>query len=180
MNLELLGEFERAVRSRNPLLASKFQPGLPLAAVRRALTSAKVTGETDPLLTLYAWRNGHTLDFELRRSRKGLFPGKPFYFPSLEMSIGHFGHFTEAARTHPQISEAAGRYFPVFWDGSNRWFGIDVQTSHHYRVMIMDLKAPQPFAEAYSSMDELITEGIRANKENRPLTACISGRHNLG
>jgi hypothetical protein len=179
MNLELLTEFERAVRSRNPLLASKFQPGLPPAAVRRALTGGKVTGEIDSLLTLYGWRNGHTLDFELRRSQKGLFPGKPFYFPSLEMSIGHFGHFAEAARTHLQISEAAGRYFPVFWDGSNGWFGVDVQNSHH-RVMMMDLKSPQPFAEAYSSMDELIADGIRANKEDRPLTACISGRHNSG
>ena len=180
MNLELLGEFERAVRSRNPLLAGKFQPGLPPAAVRRALTGGKVMGETDPLLTLYGWRNGHTLDFELRRSQKGLFPGKPFYFPSLEMSIGHFGHFAEAARTHLQISEAAGRYFPVFWDGGNCWFGIDLQISHHRRVMMIDLKAPQPFAEAYSSMEELIADGIRANNENRPLAACSSARHNSG
>ncbi len=180
MNLELLGEFERTVRSRNPLLAGKFQPGLPPAAVRRALSGGRVTGETDPLLTLYGWRNGHTLDFELRRSQKGLFPGKPFYFPSLEMSIGHFGHFAEAARTHLQISEVAGRYFPVFWDGSNCWFGIDVQTSHHHRVMMIDLKAPQPFVEAYSSMDEMIADGIRANQEDRPLAACSSDRHSSG
>jgi hypothetical protein len=179
MNLELLGEFERAVRSRNPLLAGKFQPGLPPATVRRALTGGKVTGETDPLLTLYGWRNGHTLDFELRRSQKGLFPGKAFYFPSLEMSIGHFGHFAEAARSHLQLSEATGRYFPVFWDGGNGWFAIDLQTPHQ-RVMMIDLKAPQPFAEAYSSMDELIADGIRANKEDRPLAACSSVRHNSG
>lgn len=180
MNLELLGEFERAVRSRNPLLASKFQPGLPPAVVRRALAGGKVTREAEPILTLYGWKNGHTLDFELRRSQKGLFPGTPFYFPTLEMSVGHFGHFAEAARTHLQISEAAGRYFPVFWDGSNRWFGIDLQTSYHYRVMMINLKAPQPFAEAYSSMDELIADGIRANQEDRTLTACSSVSHNSG
>ncbi len=174
MNLELLAEFERAVRSRNPLLASKFQPGLPAADIGRTLADAKVAGETQPLFTLYGWKNGATLDFELRQSGKGLFPGKALYFPILEMAVGHFGHFAGVARKHPEMSEAVGRYFPVFWDGGNSWVAIDLKISHNNRVMMIDLKSNQPFREAYRSMHELIADGIRANRENQLLSCMYS------
>jgi hypothetical protein len=169
MNLELLREFEQALRGRNPLLVGKLQAGLPALEVERTLMRAKIAGSIEPLVTLYSWKNGGTLDLELRQSGKGLFPGKPFYFPALEMAVGHFGHFAAVAKKYTEISEAVGRYFPFFWDGSNSWFGIELELAHRNRVMMIELKSNPPFRQAYPSLEALITDGIRANRENQPL-----------
>ncbi len=52
MNFELLAEFEQAVCGRNPLLAGKFQLGLPALDISRMLANAQIAGATEPLFAL--------------------------------------------------------------------------------------------------------------------------------
>lgn len=169
MTTELLTAFERALQKRNALLVRKLRPGLAAPDVTSILEDTGIRGQVKPIVELYSWKNGQTIDLEVRRSGKGLFPGKAFYFPSLEMAVGHFGHFAAAAQTHPEISEGVGRYFPMFWDGGNSWFAIDVKASSHNRVVFIDLKSERPFREAYGSADDLIADAIGANEDNRVL-----------
>lgn len=179
-NVAWTGDLERATIARNPSLAAKFQAGLSKERVNRALKRAKVTGDVAPLFALYTWRNGtdlslasrvdSRLSFETERTKMTFFPGKPYYFfPALEMAIGHFGHLEAAAKAHPKLTEGVGRYFPVFWDGSTDWLAIDLKPSNRNRVVLMEHKSDQPFKQGYSSFHEFVADAIRANAENRPL-----------
>src|SRR5262245_40412988 len=117
--------FEHAAISRNPALATKLRPGLSAGRVQRALSRAEVTGEIAPIVALYTWRDGMDLTSDSRVSNfndwkvsRSFFPGKPYFFPSLEWTIGDFLDLKEVVKNYPKISEAVGRYFPLFWDGS--------------------------------------------------------------
>jgi len=165
-----LQELEVAVLARNPLLWERLEPGLPAARVRRMLERKMVKGEIECLIRLYTWRNGTLLSQHASLDR-GFLLGlrQPYHFPDLEMAIGHFIFFREAAVKHPRISEAVGRYFPAFWDGSTSWLAVDLQAGHRNRVMVIEYESRQPFRKAYNSFDEFLAEAIRANAENRRL-----------
>src|SRR5262249_19292613 len=96
-------------------------------------------------------------------------PGKPYFFPSLEWTIGDFLDLKEVVKNYPKISEAVGRYFPLFWDGSTETLAVDLKPTKQNRVLIVDTKSERPFKEAYSSFDEFVADAIRANTENKPL-----------
>ena len=169
MDTALLSKFEQAVVAYNPILANKLQPGLAETRIRRALGRAKVSGDLDPVIALYTWKDGTILDSELVQSKKGFFPGKPYYFICLEMAIGHFGSFREIAKNKPKIGEAVGRYFPVFWSGSTSWLAIDVQPSNRNRVMTIDFRSEQPICKAFESFHDFLTEAIRASEQGDAL-----------
>ncbi len=176
-----LRQFEQAAIARNPILATKLQPGLPEARVQRVLRRAGVAGNIAPLYDLYTWKDGTDLTFsplpsrvvpdfyESQKAKTSFFAGKPYFFICLEMAIGHFGHLEAALRTQPRLKEGVNRYFPVFWDGSSEWLSVDLKPVNGNRIMIVDSRADQPFSEAYSSFEEFIADAIRANEENRPL-----------
>jgi len=176
MKTEWIEEFTRAAIARNSILARKLQPGLSKARVERVLSRAKVTGETNPIIALYCWKNGTDLasdpaipNFNELKVSCSFFPGKPYFFRPLEMSVASFDSFKAIAENYPKISEAIGRYFPIFWDGSTEHLAIDVKPSNRNRVLIVDHRSGQPIREAYNSFEEFVLDAIRANVENKPL-----------
>jgi hypothetical protein len=175
-------DFERAAISRNPDLTRKLQPGLSEARVKRGLDRAKVIGEVSPLIALYTWRNGTDLSLrgevdnrdslEAEKGRMSFFRSKPYYFPCFEMALGHFETFTAIAKNYPKISEAVGRYFPIFWDGSTERIAVDLKPLNRNRVLIVDHRSERGIWEVYRSFEDFVTDAIRANSGNKPLS-CI-------
>lgn len=168
--------FERAAISRNPVLATKLQPGLSEGSVERVLSRKKATGELAPIIALYTWKNGTdltsdpaVLSFNEFRVSRSFFPGKPYFFPCFELTAGHFETLKDIAKNYPKVSEAVGRYFPFFWDGATEHLAIDLKPGNGNRVLIVDHSSEQPILEAYGSFEEFVTDAIRANTENKPL-----------
>ena len=62
---ELVQKLEIAVLRRNPLLAKKLQPGLPVGKIKKDLKRSGIEGAIDPIVELYSWRNGTALDMDL-------------------------------------------------------------------------------------------------------------------
>ncbi len=187
MDAGLLGELERLVLARNPLVAKGLQPGLPEARVRRYLERGKVTGDIEILIALYTWRDGSTpvavddgkatVD-RFTLARPVFFPGQPYYFLALEEAVEDFRSFKGSARgvlagqayRHvPYMSEAVGRYFPVFSTFSTGWLCVDVLRSSRNRVMIVDFDLDRILV-AYDSFEEFMDDAIRASREGRGLT----------
>ncbi len=167
---------EQTAIARNPILATKLQPGLSEARVKRVLSRGKVTGEISPSVALYTWQDGTDLtsdpaipNFNDWKVSRSFFSGKPYFFPCLEWAVADFDSFKAIAKNYPKISEAVGRYFPVFWDGSTECLSVDLKASNHNRVMIIESRSDQPIRQAYSSFGEFIADAIRANEENKPL-----------
>lgn len=178
MDTRLLTEFEEAAIAWNPLIAGALRPGLPKAKVRRALQRESVSGDTDVLISIYAWRDGvlsQSINFTGIADCPGFFPGEAYIFLDLEMAIGHFRHCKSAAKNHPKLAEGSGRYFPLFWNGSVNWIGIDLAPGENNRVMLMQHRSDSPFREAYKSIDEFLADAIRANRQ-RDLLSCFRSR----
>jgi hypothetical protein len=174
-NSNLLIDLEQAIRTRNPLLADRFQDGLSEQYVRRTFERAGVCGETRALVELYAWKNGTIIDLELTSSESGFFPGKHFQFVELRRAILDFRFFKEMAESHPENSkliELVGRYFPFLWDGAVGHLAVDLDVSYGNRVMIVDTDKACPLRVAYGSFKAFLVDVIRANLENAPL-ACF-------
>lgn len=168
MDVLPLDELERAATSYNPLLKTRLQPGLPEARIRQALRRAKITGRPiDQLVSLYTWRDGTRIDTELALSKVGFFPSHPYYFVSLDYALAYLGFFKEAAKNLPKLAEAVERYLPIFWNGSDRWIAIDLQSSG--AIVTIDLDADHPFHQAYDSLHNFIQDMIQAIERGMPL-----------
>ena len=86
--------------------------------------------------------------------------------------LGHFESFKISARHHSNMKLVAGRYFPLFWNGSRLtrdWLAVDLEPSSNSRVVLIDSQAEDPVYPAYPSFDEFITDAIRANREGTSL-----------
>lgn len=162
MTTDLLQKFERAVVTWNPLLARKFQPGLPEMEIQRLLRRRKVEGNLGPVLTLYGWRNGTNLDAELVASKRGFFPAaKPYYLLDLEMAVGHLDHVRVVGRRRPEL-RAGSMYLPLFWDGSTGWITVDLGPAHHGRVILSEHRSETPFRNLRACLEDLLSDAIRA------------------
>lgn len=146
MIADLLPRFEAVTIGQHSLLASKLQAGLPEDTVRRYLRRHNVEGELGDIVAVFTWRNGTMLDPELAASKRGFFPGKPYYLLDMEMAVGHLEHTRVAARKHPQLAEGVS-YFPVFWDGSTSWIATDTRPLQGNRVVLAEHRAEVPFRE---------------------------------
>lgn len=172
-------DLARVVLSRNPSVSSKLHAGLSESRIKRVLDRAKVSGEIAPLIAFYRWRNGTDLSLasnvesrqalEGEKAKMSFFPCMYYYFPSLEMATAHFDTIKEVAKNYPNISDAVGRYFPLFWNGSTEWLAVDLKPSNRNRMMIVNHKSDPAIRIAYSSFDEFVADAVRANEENRPL-----------
>jgi len=180
MTKSIIHELETAVLGRNPLLAKKLQKGISEAKIRKKLERSKVSGNIDPILTLYSWKNGTILDAELVSWNKGFFPGDVYDFVELDRAIMDFGFYKEASKNHPQLLAGVGRLFPIFWDGSNKNIAVDLEPSAGTRIMLIDGCAKRPYKEAYSSFEQLLADIIRANKENIGLTCFARDKEGIG
>lgn len=147
-----LQQFEKAATSRNAILTIKLQPGLSQGDVERSLRRKSISGDIVPLYDLYTWKDGMNLTlppvpsrldpdfYESERAKLSFFAGKPYFFPCLEMAIGHLGHLEAAARTQPKLEEGVNRYFPLFWNGSSEWLSVDLKPLNHNRIMIVEIR----------------------------------------
>jgi len=174
MSKTLLENLEKTIRKRSPILADRLQPGLPVARVQQKLQRAKVQGIVGPVVSLFSWRNGSRLDPSLTREQATPFPGSPFIFMDFEMMFVDFRAFEEYAKYHPRLTELVGRYFPLFWDGSDKHLAVDLKPSAHSRIILVDTQAEKPVAEAYASFEDFLKDAIRANEESSPLI-CFRG-----
>jgi len=168
MRKEVLDNFEKALLQRNPILAERLEPGLPEARIRRMLQRAKVEGAIDPVVELFAWKNGSRLDPTVAQHASP-FPHSDYIFMDLEMMIVDFLGFKEGVLYHARMAELVGRYFPIFWDGSNGWIATDLQHSQSNRVVLVDAQADKPVRPAYDSFDQFLKDAIRANEKNDKL-----------
>lgn len=160
---------EATLRNRNPILATRLRAGLPEAHIRRMLSRAKVEGNVEPIVELFSWRNGSHLDPSIAEVASP-FPASDYIFMDLELMLADFVGFKEGAIHHPRLAQLVGRYFPIFWDGSNGWLAVDLYPSTLNRVVIIDAQAEQPVKNAYPSFDEFLKDAIRANQQSDKLT----------
>ncbi len=159
----------------NPVISGALQPGLSETKIRAELKRANVTGDTELVVEIYSWRNGVFLnDINFSRAGKGFFPGEPYCFLLLEMATGHFKHCITASRYHPELLEGAGRYFPIFWNGSDKWIGIDLYPEARNRVMLMRHSFTPPFQQLCDSFDAFLAD-VSLACQNKSLPGCLVG-----
>jgi hypothetical protein len=168
MRKALLERLGGAIKKRNPVLADRLQPGLPEARIRRMLQRGSVDGTIEPVVCLFGWQNGSRLDPSLTLAQATPFPGSIYIFMDLELMIAHFRGFEEVVIYQSKLSEAAGRYFPIFWDGSAGYLAVDLKNPAN-RVMLLDPESTPLAREAYISFEDFIEDAIRANEENENL-----------
>lgn len=173
---ELIQKLEVAVLSRNPLLAEKLQPGLPVEKIKQDLKRAGIESAINPIVELYSWRNGTVLDRDLASSKTGFAPEMVYNFTELKRAILDMKSYKEYARYHSRLSALVGRYFPFLWDGSTGWIAVDIESSSKNHVMMIQFEDDKPLREAYGSFDEFLMDVIRANEENDSLT-CFRDDH---
>jgi hypothetical protein len=171
MNAALLEQFEAALRERNPRLAQKLHPGIPKDRISRILTRADVHGAVQPIIALFAWKNGTEIhDFELSREQASPFPKSVYLFMELEMMTAHFSNFKDCLRYHPEYAKIVGRYFPLFWDGSNSWLAIKLDAPDPGQIVLIHSELEQIVFRAYDSFTAFLRDAIRANQQNDGLT----------
>jgi len=170
MGATLLQKLEAALRQRNPQLAERLQPGMPETRIRRLLERAEVRGVVEPIVSLFSWKNGVNNDcLALSMEQASPFPKSIYMFMELDMMTAHFGNFKDCLAHHPEYAKVAGRYFPLFWDGSNSWLTVDLDPSSHSRIVLLHTEFEQMVFEAYGSFEEFLNDAIRANEENDSL-----------
>lgn len=173
MNTGLFERLETALRQRNPVVAERLQPGLAESRIRRKLDRIEVRGSVDPIVSLFAWKNGvNNFDLGLSREQASLFPKSIYLFTELDMMAADFQGFKDCMEHHPAYAKVVGRYFPLFWDGSNSWIGVDLDSANNSRVVLIHTEFEQMVFQAYESFEEFIHDAIRANEKNDAL-ACF-------
>ncbi len=170
MSIELLSKLERAVQVRNSVLAGALLPGLSEAKIRRMLHRKGVAGNVDPIVMLFGWKDGYNIEALLPPEQQQLFPQSEFLFMDLDFMLGHFEMLKEFAKYHPEFTEVAGRFFPLFWTGSKCWIAVDLDTSQGSRVVLIDRKSQTLVREVYVSFEEFLKDAIRANEVNDKLS----------
>jgi len=116
------------------------------------------------------WKNGSDLDPSLTMDQATLFPQLYYIFMDLEFMLSHFQMHKTWSKYQPPFVDVAGRYFPLFWNGSVNWLAVDLDVSNHSRVVVLEKKAEKLVREAYVSFDEFLKDAIRANEDNDKLT----------
>jgi len=175
MVTKLLENLREAIRARNRVLAERLIPGLPEVRIRRALDRAKVQGAVEPIVRLFSWKNGSALDSTLEQMQASPFPGSLYMFMDLEMMLSHFKEFKECSKFHPKYGEITGRYFPMFWDGSDNWLALDLNPSCSSRIVLLETESEEMVREAYASFEDFLHDAIRANRQNQRL-ACFEDK----
>lgn len=159
--MTFLNEFENTLSERNPNLGQSLRPGLPGEKVRQILKRAKVTGDVEPIVALFTWKNGCQpgLGFTMR-----LFPTLDFQFWDLNRMVAYFAAFQDLAKENPRLRDLANRYFPIFWNGTSRWLAIDLREKRDSQIVVIDLERKPPVEGLSSSFDKFIREAIQPQR----------------
>jgi hypothetical protein len=158
---------EAALLRQNPALLAHLEPGLPESRVRRVLGRHHVGGSLAPLVDVYMWRNGTRLTAEVVAG-PGFFPRLRYHLLDLELALAHFDHARAAAKSHPELREGVGRYFPLFWNGDTGWLATDLDASSRNRVLTVEHGSDPPFREAYPSFVAFVDDVIGSIEIGQP------------
>lgn len=173
MNLALFRALESSIQGRNPVLAQRLRRGRPEAFLRRRLATEGIGGCVEPVVALFSWKDGTELDPSVSLEQVSPFPGSGYFmFMPFTFILGHFESFKVDARCHEGMKQVAGRYFPLFWNGSKGirdWIAVDLEPFSNSRVVLIDSHADNPVYPAYRSFEEFLADAIRANCENDSL-----------
>lgn len=72
----------------------------------------------------------------------------------------------EALAYHPKYEEVKGRYFPLFWDSSNSWIVLDLQSGE---IALMLTESEELIHTPYPTLVDFIADVIQANQNDEPL-----------
>lgn len=194
----LIQKLEIALLSRNPALADRLRPSLPVEKIRKDLKRAGITGSIDPIVQLYAWKDGTNLQGESATVQAAFTPPmevplsedikqalflihgvkretdmEAYHFPDLKWAILQMRAYKSYAQHNPKLSVLVGRYFPFLWNGSNNEIALDLEPSGHNRVVTIRTQDEQPLREAYDSFEEFLQDAIRANETSEPLSCLL-------
>ena len=90
---QFFDRLEHAIRKRNPKALDLLQPGLPREGIRQML-AAEVKGDVEPVVGLFAWRNGSRLGPEVTLNEASLFPDSVYVFMDFQTMFDHFREFS--------------------------------------------------------------------------------------
>jgi hypothetical protein len=174
MKLNLFADLERAISDRNPVLARRLRPGRSEEFLRKRLKREGVNGCVEPIVALFSWKDGTNLDNDVPPEQVSPFPGSGFFmFMPFGFTVGHFGMFLDFAKHHENLKHVAGRYFPLFWNGSKGvrdWIAVDLDPCEKSRVVLLNHHDTDPVYPAYPTFEAFIEDAIRANRENTNLS----------
>lgn len=189
----LIQQLEAAVLRRNPPLAERLYPGLPIETIKKELKKAGIAGAIEPILELYSWRNGSDMQGEGLADEAGFTPPiviplsestkqylrskgnqreanyRSYKFIYLKYAIIIFKEFKISAKYNPWAAVLVGRYFPILWDGSTEYVAVDIYPPARNRVVTIQTGR---LREAYDSFEDFLKDAIRANETNE-LLACM-------
>lgn len=177
----LLSRLEEAIAARSPLLAERLNDGLLEADIRAALSEAGVEGNVEPIVQLYAWRNGTAPDENASMDETSFFPVDIYQFMDLPTAIGHrkdllaaaeqLVEMMEGTEAEAMFSDITGSLFPLFTDGSTGTIAVDVAPGNGNRVVEVEFESEEPVRQLYGSFDAFLEDAIRANEEDDSLAA---------
>jgi len=146
-----------------------LEGGLPERRIRDMLHRAKVEGNVEPIVDLFGWKNGARADPSVAQYASP-FPNSEYIFMDLEMMVVDFRGFDELAMYHPRYANVVGKYFPVFWNGSDCWMAVDLEPSNQSQVVLIEGQLENITRPLYDSFHEFLKDAIRANEANDKLT----------
>jgi len=165
----LLDALENAIRRHNPVLAGRLVPGLSPEKTQKILRQFKVAGNVRPIVELFSWKDGTNVDPSVER--KSLFPQSPFMFVDLEMMASHFRELGVWAKYQQKYRAVAGKYFPLFWNGSTKWIALDLNPQATSQVVLIDGDNDPPVTTLYARFEDLVQSAIDANNNQTKLNA---------
>lgn len=168
-----MDQLERAIAKRSPILAERLQAGLSETKIRKMLSRKNVEGNVEPIVILFSWKNGSRLDPSLTREQATPFPGSPYIFMDFQMMLADFHSFRVCVARHPRYAKIVEQYFPLFWDGSNRWLAVDLEPATRNRIVSIDTQTERMIREVSPSFQDFISEAILANERNQKLNSLI-------
>ncbi|MEM7790879.1 MAG: hypothetical protein AAF546_05735 [Verrucomicrobiota bacterium] len=170
---EIFSQIDEAIASRSSLLKEHLNPGL-LQSDRRF---KKLTGYTRDVIDWYAWHNGTSFEeikdgdaFIVTLENLALIPDSIYKMIEFSAAYGDLGLWNEMSEWNEVISELAGRYFPLLWDGNTSWLSVCIDpTADERPVGFVEFESDEAFEKAYDSFDEFLLDVLHSNKENVPL-----------
>lgn len=179
MNGELFRRLDDAINKRSPVLSSRLHPGLDATIIAKVLNKAGAVGNIQPIIDLFSWKNGSTLDPLIKEEDWKFFPHAIYMFLNLEKMVANFKGFKELAKYSPKYSEVAGRFFPLFWDGRENFLAIDLSPTGKGAIVFIDPHAPHLMGQICPSLEDLIEKAIEGNLKNEKVPGVPSYRPHL-
>ncbi len=162
MKLDILESLEKQIADKSPVVFAKLQSGLTRKQIERRFVKYKVKGNVDSITALYEWRNGMTLDNALRLSGLSFVPQDLFFFSDLDRACIDYISFPEYVESNPALAVVTERFFPVFWNGSTEWLGVDLDPSETNGIVKIDSQSDSPLHQIFPSIERFLDDLVQS------------------